>query len=163
MSSNFPSLQADVPCRTATQAVPRRSILVIEDDFLLRSAVVDVLCRHGFTTFEAPDTGKACDVLDREAIDLLFTDICLPGFMDGLALAALVRKTRPTLKIIVASGHSPVRNDPDIADAWLSKPYPFDHMVVVIDRLLGKGAAAPARRSSFACDMAVPRSVLTGL
>jgi DNA-binding NtrC family response regulator len=149
MSSNLPSLEADVLPRTAAQATPHRSILVVEDDFFLRSAVVDVLSRNGFTVFEARDTDKACDVLQSEAIDLLFTDIKLPGFLDGLALATLVRQSRPKLKIIIASGHIPIGTgvDPKAADACLSKPYQFDHMVEVINRLLGDGAAASPRRS----------------
>jgi DNA-binding NtrC family response regulator len=152
MSSNLPSLQADVRHRTAAQAEPQRSILVVEDDFFLRSTVVDVLGRHGFTVFEARDTDKACDVLQSEAIDLLFTDIKLPGLIDGLALAALVRQTHPKLKIIIASGHiaAGTKADPATADECLSKPYQFDHMVVVINRLLGHGAASAARRQPFA-------------
>src|ERR1700752_3845688 len=104
MSKDLSSLPVEVPHRTAPQAAPRRTVLVVEDDFFLRSAVVDVLSRHGFAVFEAPDTNRACDFLRREAIDLLFTDIRLPGFMDGLALATLVRKKRPEMKIIIASG-----------------------------------------------------------
>ena len=148
MSTNLPSLQADVLCRTAAQAAPRHSILVVEDDFFLRSAVVDILGRHGFMVFEARDTDKACDVLQNEAIDLLFTDIKLPGFIDGLALARLVRESRPKLKIIIASGHIPAGAgvDPKTADECLSKPYQFDHMVVVINWLLGRGAAPAARQ-----------------
>jgi CheY-like chemotaxis protein len=147
MSSNL----RDVVRRTAAQASSSRSVLVVEDDFFLRSAVVDVLGRHGFTVFEARDTDMACEVLKSKAIDLLFTDIKLPGFVDGLALATLVRKTWPRLKIVIASGHIPAgtKADPETADECLSKPYQFDHMVAVINRLLDDGAAA-SPRSSFA-------------
>jgi two-component system, response regulator PdtaR len=156
MSTNLPSLQADVLRRTAAQAAPRRSILVVEDDFFLRSAVVDVLSRHGFTVFEARDTDKACDVLQNEAIDLLFTDIKLPGFIDGLALARLIRESRPKLKIVIASGHIPAGAgvDPKTADECLSKPYQFDHMVVVINRLLGRDAVSAAGQKPFAREKA---------
>jgi DNA-binding NtrC family response regulator len=148
MSSNLPSLQADVLSGSAAQTAPPRRILVVEDDFFLRSVVVDVLRRHGFSVFEARDTDKAWDFLQREAIDLLFTDIRLPGFVDGLALAALVRKSRPAMKIVIASGHIPARAgiDPKTADECLSKPYQFDHMVALIRRLLEDGAPPAATR-----------------
>src|SRR5262249_31190735 len=77
----LPSLQADAQHLISAQTAPRRTILVVEDDFFLRSAVVDVLCRHGFTVFAALDTNKAWDYLQSEAIDLLVTDIRLPGFV----------------------------------------------------------------------------------
>jgi DNA-binding response OmpR family regulator len=131
--------------RSSLQVKPRRTVLVVEDDFFLRSAVVDVLSRHGFAVFEAADTDRAWDFLRSEAIDLLFTDIRLPGFMDGLALATLVRKKCPEMKIIVASGLALSGIDPKTADECLGKPYQFDHMVAVINRLLG-GGAPPARR-----------------
>jgi DNA-binding NtrC family response regulator len=143
-----PSLQADATRLISVNATPRRTILVVEDDFFLHSAVVDVLRRHGFTVFAALDTNKAWDYLQSEAIDLLFTDIRLPGFVDGLALAALIRKQRPEMKIVVASGHSPAGNDRATADEWLCKPYQYDYMVRVINRLLGEGAA-PANPRPF--------------
>jgi DNA-binding response OmpR family regulator len=141
-----PSLQADAARLISAQEVPRRTILVVEDDFFLHSAVVDVLCRRGFTVFAARDTNKAWDCLQCEAIDLLVTDIRLPGFVDGLALAALIRKQRPELKIVVASGQSPAGNDRAKADEWLCKPYQYDDLVTVIDGLLGDGTAPAGRR-----------------
>jgi DNA-binding response OmpR family regulator len=157
MSRDLSSSQVDVPRGTGPQAPPRRTILVVEDDFFLRSAVVDVLCRHGFTVLEARDTNKASDFLRSETIDLLFTDIRLPGFMDGLALATLVRKARPELKIIIASGHSLTGIDPQVADECLGKPYQFDHMVAVINGLLlGDRAASKRRRRSPAGEKAAP-------
>lgn len=148
MSRDLSSLQVEAPHRTVAQAAPRRTILVVEDDFFLRSAVVDVLSRHGFAVFEAPDTNMACDFLRSEAIDLLFTDIRLPGFMDGIALATLVRKKHPEMKIIIASGLVLSGIDPKTADECLGKPYQFDHMVAVINRLLGGGAPPAGRRRS---------------
>jgi len=146
----LPSLQADATHLISVQATPRRTILVVEDDFFLHCAAVDVLLRHGFTVFAAWDTNKAWDYLQSEAIDLLVTDIRLPGFVDGLALAALIRKQRPELKIVVASGQSPAGNDRATADEWLCKPYRYDYMVTVIDRLLGDGPAPAGRRWPFA-------------
>jgi CheY-like chemotaxis protein len=131
-------LQADLPEWTAAPAAPRRTILVAEDDFFLRSAIVDVLRRNGFTVFDVRDTSRAWEVLQsNEVIDLLFTDIRLPGFIDGLDLARLVRSRHPQLKIIVASGDTLTENDREAVDGYLGKPYQFDHMVAMIRRLLG--------------------------
>jgi two-component system, response regulator PdtaR len=158
MSKDLSSLQVEVPRRTVAQAAPRRTILVVEDEFFLRTAVVDVLSRHGFMVFEAADTNRACDFLRSEAIDMLFTDIRLPGFMDGLALAMLVRKQRPEMKIIIASGHSLSAIDSNTADECLGKPYQFDHMVAVINKLLGGDAPPASRRRSLASEKAAQMS-----
>jgi DNA-binding NtrC family response regulator len=150
MSRDLPSLQArDIPQMIAAQTAPRRTILVVEDDFFLQSAVVDILGRHGFTVLAASDTNKAWENLQNETIDLLVTDIRLPGFVDGLALAGLIRKQRPELKIVVASGYSPAGNDRAAANEWLCKPYQFDHMVTVINRLLGDNTATAGRSRPF--------------
>jgi DNA-binding response OmpR family regulator len=137
MSSDLPSLQAEFPR-------PRHTILVVEDEILLRMAVAGELNRHGFAVFEAPDADSACSVLMREPIELLFSDVQLPGLMDGLRLAEFVRATRPEMKVIIASGRVQADDHPGIADAWFRKPYDFTRIVVVIRKLLADRGPAPA-------------------
>ena len=137
MSSNITSLQADL-------LRPRHTILVVEDDFLLRTEVAGEFRRQGFTVLEAGDTGQACALLKGEAIDLLFTDIQLPGAtegMDGLGLAELVRAVHPEMKVIIASGHVQANGIPKLADECFSKPYDFVRIVAAIRRLLYPGSA----------------------
>lgn len=103
----------------------RISILVVDDEVLIRLDVADQLRDAGYDVFEAANADEAIDLLnDIPNIRLLFTDIDMPGSMDGLKLAAAVRDRWPPVKIIVTSGHRVV----DIADmpdgsVFFGKPY----------------------------------------
>jgi len=80
-------------------------VLVVEDEMLLRMRAVDMVEDAGFTSVEAVDADQAIAILEsRSDIALLFTDIQMPGSMDGLRLAHAVRKRWPPIKIILVSG-----------------------------------------------------------
>jgi CheY-like chemotaxis protein len=103
----------------------RVSVLVVEDEFLIRADVVSQLEDAGYRVFEASNADEAIGILDVEpSIRLLFTDIDMPGTMDGLKLAAAVRNRWPPVKIIVTSGHRIVEiNDLPDGSMFFSKPY----------------------------------------
>src|SRR5665213_1405440 len=101
------------------------AVLVVEDEALIRMDVVDQLEGDGFRVFEASNADQAIAILAAQPdIDILFTDIDMPGSMDGLKLAASVRDRWPPVKIIVTSGHRTVEV-PDLPDGsvFFSKPY----------------------------------------
>jgi len=80
-------------------------VLVVEDETLLRMFAVEMVEDAGFTSLEADNADQAVAILEaRSDIALLFTDIQMPGTMDGLKLAHAVRKRWPPIKIIVVSG-----------------------------------------------------------
>ena len=80
-------------------------VLVVEDEMLLRMRAVDMVEDAGFTSIEAVDADQAVAILEsRSDIALLFTDIQMPGSMDGLNLAHVVHKRWPPIKIIIVSG-----------------------------------------------------------
>jgi CheY-like chemotaxis protein len=80
-------------------------VLVVEDEMLLRMRAVDMVEDAGFTSVEAVDADQAVAILEsRSDIALLFTDIQMPGSMDGLKLAHAVHKRWPPIKIILVSG-----------------------------------------------------------
>src|ERR1700675_2648509 len=80
-------------------------VLVVEDDMLLRMRAVDLVEDAGYSSVEAVDADAAVAILEsRSDIALLFTDIQMPGSMDGLMLAHAVRKRWPPIKIILVSG-----------------------------------------------------------
>src|SRR6202043_277956 len=80
-------------------------VLVVEDEMLLRMRTVDMVEDAGFTSVEAVDADEAVAILEsRSDIALLFTDIQMPGSMDGLKLAHAVRQRWPPIKIILVSG-----------------------------------------------------------
>jgi CheY-like chemotaxis protein len=80
-------------------------VLVVEDELLLRMRAVDMVEDAGFTSVEAVDADEAVGILEsRSDISLLFTDIQMPGSMDGLKLAHAVHQRWPSIKIILVSG-----------------------------------------------------------
>lgn len=113
-----------LPSHNPRRELERPTILVVEDEVLLRCVICEELRAHGFQTIEAVNADEALAVMSSSApIALVMTDIMMPGAMDGLALAEWIRTARPELKIIVTSGHSAVWPCPDTADAFIAKPY----------------------------------------
>jgi CheY-like chemotaxis protein len=80
-------------------------VLVVEDEMLLRMRAVGMVEDAGFTSVEAVDADEAVAILEsRSDIALMFTDIQMPGPMDGLMLAHMVHKRWPPIRIILVSG-----------------------------------------------------------
>ncbi|WP_244628299.1 response regulator [Tardiphaga robiniae] len=80
-------------------------MLVVEDEMVLRMRAVDIVEDAGFTAVEATNADQAISVLEaRSDISLLFSDIQMPGSMDGLKLAHAVHERWPQIKIILVSG-----------------------------------------------------------
>jgi CheY-like chemotaxis protein len=87
------------------QQMSRTTILVIEDEPLIRMAIADDLRDAGFHTLEAANADDALDILSTEAsIGAIFTDIDLHGKLDGLSVAWIVRDRWPPIAIIITSG-----------------------------------------------------------
>src|ERR1700719_3579750 len=85
-------------------AVPPK-VLIVEDEMMLRMRAVDIVEEAGFTPIEAVNADEALAILEsRLDIELLFTDIQMPGSMDGLKLAHAVHRRWPSIKIILVSG-----------------------------------------------------------
>lgn len=102
----------------------RPAVLVVEDEILVRLLIADDLREAGFAVIEAANADEALTVLrSATPVDLLLTDIRMPGSMDGLALAGAARESWPQLRIVVASGFFPERPRPEVVDATFTKPY----------------------------------------
>jgi two-component system, response regulator PdtaR len=119
----------------------RATILVVEDEELVREFVEQVLSEAGYEVLLAANADEAVRILAQREIDLLFTDIVMPGSIDGLALARLVYAKYPRTRVLCASGYAPVleslpAGDPAFAHL-LRKPYRGDTVVDEISRLLG--------------------------
>src|SRR5258708_20342918 len=86
---------------------PRRPVvLVVEDDFLLRMDASQIIEAAGFLVVEAANADQAIIILEsRDDISVVFTDIQMPGSMDGLKLARAVRGRWPPINIVPTSGH----------------------------------------------------------
>jgi DNA-binding NtrC family response regulator len=110
---------------------PKKNVvLVVEDEPLLLMAAVDLVEEAGFEAVEAHNADEAIEILNaREDIRIVFTDIDMPGSMDGMKLAAMVRDRWPPVEIIIVSGHRKVADDDLPArSVFFSKPYDVDRV-----------------------------------
>jgi len=125
----------------AARASGRETILVVEDDEALRAFAVEALGELGYRVLQAADAQIALDTLDREPeVDLLFTDVVMPGGRNGRQLADEAVKRRPTLKVLFTTGYT--RNaiihhgrlDPGVN--LIGKPYTFEELGTRVRTLL---------------------------
>lgn len=116
----------------------RLVVLVVEDEAIVRMAISDHLTDEGFEVLEAADAKQAISLLSRyREIRPLFTDIDMPGGMDGLKLAAAVRERWPPIKIVVTSGHRRVSVEELPVDAqFVPKPYSPDAVADAFRKVL---------------------------
>ncbi|MBB3660131.1 CheY-like chemotaxis protein [Rhizobium sp. BK650] len=100
-----------------------RSVLVVEDEVLLRYDIVDFLDQAGYKTLEAANADEALVLLNANPVDTLYTDIDMPGSMDGLGLVAKVRRQWPSTRVIVTSGLVKLSHkDTEAGVTFVSKP-----------------------------------------
>jgi PAS domain S-box-containing protein len=116
--------------RDAEKAPSQGRILVVEDDPEVLDVTVEILRGFDWEVLTAPDGPSALSVLRRDAdIDVLFSDIVMPGAMNGLELAREARRLRPQLRVLLASGYpaSVLASDHGAGEEdefpFLSKPY----------------------------------------
>lgn len=108
----------------------RPVVLIVEDDFLLRIDATEMIKAAGFEVVEAADADQAIEVLEaRRDVTVVFTDIQMPGSMDGLKLARAVRGRWPPIKIIATSGRLNV-GDTDLPEGGRFLPKPYSHTQV---------------------------------
>lgn len=102
------------------------AVLIVEDEPLLMAEAVDLVEEAGFIAYEARNADQAIRMLERHSeIRVLFTDIDMPGAMDGLKLAHAVRDRWPPVAIMVTSGHVKVsESDLPSEGLFFAKPYP---------------------------------------
>jgi CheY-like chemotaxis protein len=103
----------------------RPVVLIVEDEFLLRLDAANMIGAAGFEVVEAANADEAIEILEaRRDITVVFTDIQMPGSMDGLKLARAVRGRWPPIKIVATSGHLDV-GETDLPEGgrFLPKPY----------------------------------------
>jgi len=103
----------------------RAVILIVEDDVLIRMDAAQMIAEGEFDVIEAANADEAIGILEtRLDITVVFTDIQMPGSMDGLKLAAAVRDRWPPIKIIATSGQVTIdRKDLPDGGHFLPKPY----------------------------------------
>jgi CheY-like chemotaxis protein len=117
---------------------PSAAVLIVEDEPLIRMGAVTLIEDAGFEVYEAGSADAAIALLERhEEISLIFTDVNMPGSMDGLKLAHYVRGRWPPVKIIVTSGHIKLTDERLPAGAlFLPKPYDPAQIIHKVRELL---------------------------
>jgi two-component sensor histidine kinase/FixJ family two-component response regulator len=123
-----------------TAAPPK--VLVVEDEMMLRMRAVDIVEDAGFIPIEAVNADEALAILEsRSDIDLLFTDIQMPGSMDGLKLAHAVHERWPSIKIILVSGKlTPTEAEKPIHSRFFGKPLEVKQMILEMQDMIGQGS-----------------------
>src|SRR6202795_1254223 len=117
-------------------------VLVVEDEMLLRMRAVDMVEDAGYTSVEAVDAEAAFAILESSpGIGLLFTDIQMPGKMDGLQLAHAVHERWPAIKIILVSGKlTPTEAEKPIHSRFFGKPLEVKQMIAEMQEMIGQGS-----------------------
>lgn len=112
----------------------QRTILVVEDEFLIRMSAVATLENAGFCVFEARNSLEALDILSRHAeIGVLMTDVRMPGLMSGRELIAQVQIDHPAIRSIVVSGNASAEQAHNVgAVGFVPKPYLAETIVQAV-------------------------------
>jgi two-component sensor histidine kinase/CheY-like chemotaxis protein len=125
---------------TDSTEVPK--VLVVEDEMILRMRAVDIVEDAGFHPVEAVNADEALSILEsRSDISLLFTDIQMPGSIDGLKLAHAVHDRWPSIKIILVSGQvKPSDAETPVDSRFFRKPLGVEQMIAELKAMVGAGA-----------------------
>ena len=118
------------------------NVLVVEDEMVLRMRAVDIVEDAGYNSIEAVNADEALSILkSRSDISVLFTDIQMPGTLDGLKLAHAVHKRWPAIKIILVSGQVNLSDADKPTDSrFFGKPLETKQMIAEIQDMVGIGA-----------------------
>ena len=139
-----------VPLRREIQAAPaagrRAKILVVEDQEGVRIVATGFLTDFGYEVVEAADGIAALDILNQQDdIDLMFTDVVMPGGLNGFDLAQAAQQIRPDLRIVHTSGYPKGAmvhmEEPRLKDNIIMKPYRREELKRVIEETLQRSAS----------------------
>ena len=119
------------------------TILVVDDEYLLRATLADYLQECGFKV-EASSADEAVAILEKTGVDLVLTDVRMPGAMDGFGLARWIRTNRPSMQVILTSGAASkteaakqlCENEP-----FFEKPYKLEAVVAQIRSSLHRSSS----------------------
>ena len=111
-------------------------ILLVEDDVLVRFTTAEILRDAGFDVLEAVDSSEALALLTTgHPLNLVITDVRMPGHMDGVQLTSVIKNSRPHLPVALFSSH--LDHPQHEADVFVPKPASPDQLVEVAKRLIG--------------------------
>jgi CheY-like chemotaxis protein len=106
-------------------------VLVVEDEWLIRDYLVEQLSDHGFDVIAATHGEEALVILADTPVDVVVTDVKMPGAIDGVRLAKLLRHERPEIDVVVLSGHAAAADLPEDVPL-VRKPYKIGELLWTI-------------------------------
>jgi signal transduction histidine kinase/CheY-like chemotaxis protein len=145
------------PADDLAPARKHMTILVVDDDDLVRKTVITQMNSLGYSTIEASGPTQALEIVaGTESFDLLFSDIVMPGPIDGVELAHLAHEQRPDLKIMLSSGFPDLKSGRSSEDSevpWqiLKKPYRRSELQRALQGILGEDEPHQAQLAAVAC------------
>jgi CheY-like chemotaxis protein len=112
-------------------------ILLVEDEVLIRLSTAELLRERGYQVLEAADAAEAIALLrSGHPLDLVISDVRMPGPMDGLGLTSALKEARPNLPVALFSGHL-AGDFAHGGDGFLRKPCEPDEIIALVERLIG--------------------------
>lgn len=141
---------ANAPMVGSTGNLPP-TVLVVEDEELIRLFLTEFLQDYGYRVIEAANVAEAKQQLVHNEVDVIFSDINMPGSETGFALEKWTRHHFPSTKVILTSGYPQAAADTkDLAEPLIPKPYAVSTVVRRIESVLSRRAWQPLSTSDMA-------------
>ena len=134
-----PPRQDDIDNNGSVEST-RPVVLVVEDDTLLRMHAAEMIDEAGYEAIEAQNADEAIKVLEaRSDVAIVFTDIDMPGSMNGLKLAQTIADRWPPVRIVATSGHFQMRDgDLPPGGVFIAKPYRSHQILSTLNEMAGR-------------------------
>jgi DNA-binding NtrC family response regulator len=117
-----------------------KTILVAEDEVLVRLDISEYLRARGYNVIEANSAAEAIQVLKNDLeVAAVFTDVRMPGTVDGIDLARYVQNHHPHIPVVITSGHVSPKEVPAALGPFIAKPYDRVKVLETIEQLLRQG------------------------
>jgi DNA-binding response OmpR family regulator len=117
----------------------QQRVLLVEDEDAVREVLVESLIDEGFSVVQAADGQDALQAFERDGIQLVLTDIHMPGRFDGVAVAEIVRQTEPGMPVVFITGRpdeSPRALRIGAPTVLVEKPFNLDRLMTVVRSLI---------------------------
>lgn len=121
------------------------TVLLVEDELILRELLMELISPLSLEVIECESADAALGHLERETVDLLLSDIRMPGSLDGWQLAQIVWARWPGLPVILTSGHQMLCDDIPQHSTFISKPWDLEAMYDTVQTYLDSQAGSPPR------------------
>jgi CheY-like chemotaxis protein len=130
--------------RSPNAALNGTTILVVEDEELVREMIVSELEDAGYLVLEAGSAHEALSILEDRHVTILFTDIRMPGTLDGWDLAEEAHRRDPGIKVLYTTGYSQERPRLVPNSLYVQKPYRASQVLAAIERLANEAEGGPS-------------------